>query len=125
MNDIERLAFQECNKHCGRMERIIYGKHDKKTIDQASNLQSAYMLLAKALQEKAERENPKPLTFEQLKERVEKPIYIVTGGNSYWIVIDSVQEEYMLSGNTFYWRDDFNDTWFAYNHKPKEATYDR
>lgn len=35
-----------------------------------------YVALAiQALQEKAERDNPQPLTLEQLKERVDKPVY--------------------------------------------------
>lgn len=48
------------------------------------------------LQEKQEYEKPQPLTLEQLKERVEKPVYIVycedTSGN--WYILKSITDKY-------------------------------
>lgn len=86
----------------------------------------SYDLAIQALQEKADRENPKPLTLEQLEEHICKPVYIVDHYN----VIDS----WFIVGNNDWYADGYEDseakqlygiTWWAYDHEPKEVTDDR
>jgi len=82
-----------------------------------------------ALREKAEREHPQPLTLEQLKERVGKPVYRRwRNGNGTWEVLERIEEK-MEIGNSeilvFFQHDD----WFPerfdrvefFDHEPKEA----
>ena len=83
------------------------------------------------LQEKAARENPQPLTLEQLKERVGRPVYAqseLLPGESHWCILD----ETLAFGGGFtlvaiYGRNltlaesDYGRTWFAYDHEPKEV----
>ena len=86
-----------------------------------------------ALREKAERENPQPLTLEELKERVGKPIWI-HAFNAKWekTTIYSKVYPYLIrniSENEMYgatkeaqeWRhfDEYGDWWLAYDHEPK------
>nr|WP_315022924.1 hypothetical protein [uncultured Aminipila sp.] len=41
-----------------------------------------------AIQEKTDRENPQPLTLEQLREREGKPVYLITTGKvGYWGIV--------------------------------------
>lgn len=78
-----------------------------------------------ALREKQERENPKPLTLDELKARVGNPVYIKCEWMSEWGVFDRSDGEdawFALADH----RERFNiyeygKTWIAYDHKPKEA----
>lgn len=86
-------------------------------------------IILTALCEKQERENPKPLTLEQLKERVGKPVYRRwRNGNGTWEVLERIEEK-TETGNpvilVFFQHDD----WFPerfdrvefFDHEPKEA----
>lgn len=90
---------------------------------------STFAACVDALREKAERENPKPLTLEQLKERVGKPVYRRwRNGNGTWEVLERIEEK-TETGNSvilvFFQHDD----WFPerfdlaefFDHEPKEA----
>lgn len=83
---------------------------------------SKWETILQALEEKAERDNPKPLTLEQLNERICKPVYIVDHYNA----IDS----WFIVGNNDWYTDGYEDsdavqlygkTWFAYDYEPKES----
>ncbi|GEM_PF-5384884 len=84
-------------------------------------------LALEALQEKAERENPKPLTLEQLKERIGKPVFVV-GANPKkreWGIVHNGNDEL---GGRITLRLDFhslitlpvNAKVRFYDHEPKE-----
>ncbi len=84
------------------------------------------------LQEKAERENPKPLTLEELKKRTGKPVWIkhITSACSIrsdqeWRILkpcDLTFErpfiEFENGGLCAYY---YEQGWIAYDHEPKEA----
>lgn len=98
-------------------------------------------LAIQALQEKAERENPKPLTLEQLKERAGKPVWVkLTNNRTYYI--DKITENFETwcfvecksqcfkirtpqSNLLERYEEGYGTTWIAYDHEPKEATNDR
>lgn len=95
--------------------------------------EAAFEITLSALREKAERENPKPLTLEELKDRHGKPIYAVDGeGHACWVVVNAFDEE--CADNEFgawqFFYYDMQDCtkdelhpmgWLAYDHEPKEA----
>lgn len=114
MNTEQAIEFFEgCKHHCGNPEFI----------DMAIS----------ALREKQERENPKPLTLEELKDRHGKPIYAVDGeGHACWVVVNAFDEE--CADNEFgawqFFYYDMQDCtkdelhpmgWLAYDHEPKES----
>lgn len=85
-----------------------------------------------ALRAQQERENPKPLTLEELRERFGKPVWIDVIGNeerepSLYAIVGNEWDE----GDGIDLHDLINDdgaayelygkTWLAYDHEPKEA----
>lgn len=87
-----------------------------------------YLAAAIALREKQERENPKPLTLEELKEHYRKSVYAVS--------LDGEEENQWgilrrsLCGSIGIWNkrsemalfveSDYGKTWLAYDYEPKE-----
>jgi hypothetical protein len=81
-----------------------------------------------------EQENPKPLSLEELKERVGKPVWIIEGNQNhpaeceiYCVEIYRCDSRYVYF---FYFGcateeglliEHYGKTWLAYDHKPKEA----
>lgn len=130
MNEIEKLAFQICNSHCSDLEETICSKQGRPVIERAIKMRSAYMLLATALQEQAERENPKPLTLEEIENLIEQPIWIDTGEIliaeqivGYYEILERITEEPVK----VFWftrrvrgllADDYGKTWLAYKYRP-------
>lgn len=90
-----------------------------------------------ALREKLERENPKPLTIEELRQMDGEPVWVTDPSEpavSAYCTIDvcvrfkedRVNDKYseaMIPGDGFsyYQFDKYGKTWIAYRHKPKEA----
>ena len=75
-----------------------------------------------AIREKKERENPKPLTIEELRQMDQQPVYVVPADShdSEWCVM--CNDEACIPGCD-YWAwgiKDYGKTWTAYRHKPKE-----
>lgn len=106
MNDIEAIEIlrEEMMKNC--IESIYYQANE---------------LAIQALQEKVDRENPKPLTWDELTERVGKPVYIVIGINNHWVVIEEAESDHFKTDtNIFYWRYHLGIDYIAYDHEPKE-----
>ena len=72
-----------------------------------------------AIREKQERENPKPLTIEELRKMNGEPVFIrkLDGAQSFWMLAypDVVS-------NRLGWLDyrNYGSAWVAYRHKPKE-----
>lgn len=84
-----------------------------------------YVALAiQALQEKAERDNPQPLTLEELKITEYKPKYIVSLDNSFksrWSLENANFGEKFYFGACSYLRiSEYNKAWVAYDHEPKD-----
>lgn len=80
-----------------------------------------------AIREKRERENPKPLTIEELRQMNGQPVYVVPQDEFHdrkyweeWCVLDS--DEAVPPGIEYWsWAlEDYGKTWTAYRHKPKE-----
>lgn len=82
-----------------------------------------FEIAAAALMEKAEREDPKPLTIEELKQMIGEPVWVQGPGipeYGRWAIVEDA------FGNSLYLLNDFTchdigKTWEAYRHKPKEA----
>ena len=81
----------------------------------------ALIMAESALREKAERENPQPLTLEELKERVGKPVFLMWKRGKQWPweadgwVIDDEDDEYVDGWNY----KNYGITWLAYDFEPK------
>jgi hypothetical protein len=97
--------------------------------NEGSNEQADAMLAgAHALRAQQERENPKPLTLEELKERVGKPVWIkfLESGKGSWEILGSVYTAKIIScdpyaGAVYRSVESYGKTWLAYDHEPKEA----
>lgn len=92
--------------------------------------------LEAAEEEKLERENPKPLTLDELREMDGEPVWAIDGcGNQSWLLID-VDDESRPNGidkDTGFWDGDFYGMtgdgkhglhvmgWLAYRHKPTDG----
>lgn len=91
-----------------------------------------------ALNEKAERENPRPLTPEELRGMIREPVWTVgvsfNGGTwAGWDIIDGADDDGVIFGYSTekhdWWDYDLRDpggrlfdcAWLAYRHKPKEV----
>lgn len=105
-----------------------------------------YEIAAAALREKAEREDPKPLTLEELRQMDGEPVYLEyqLGQHTYtgWNVLKSVfltekgdclkcidgklfsivgMERVKFITEQSFATQDYGKTWIAYRHKPKEG----
>ena len=83
-----------------------------------------------ALRDQTERENPQALTLEELKKRVDKPVYVVS-----WDVVhtegwkiyygpsryDDTKTILTFSDGTIKWLSNYGKTWAAYAREPKEG----
>lgn len=70
---------------------------------------------AAALRAQAERENPQPLTLEQLRERIGRPYYHVShvgNKNNKWVILQKAIGEHPEDYHYGEW-------WLAYDHEPK------
>lgn len=119
---IKRIQSHMRNHHIGEYPHIYIGE--------ALNMAIA------ALQEKAERENPAPLTIEELRQMDDEPVWVTDPSEpavSAYCTIDvctrfkedranDKYSEAMVPGGGFsyYQFDKYGKTWIAYRHKPKE-----
>lgn len=83
-----------------------------------------------ALREQAERDNPQPLTLDELREMDGEPVWITsengTGGT--WALIRTGKHDVLFACcayGTSRWAIEYCKTWLAYRHKPKEADNDK
>ena len=82
-----------------------------------------FEVAAAALREKAERENPQPLTIEELKQMKGEPVWVQGPGQpeyGRWAIVEDAfgNSLYLLNDYTCH---DIGKTWNAYRHKPKEV----
>ena len=101
------------------------------------HIKEALDMAIAALQEKAERENPAPLTIEELRLMDGEPVWVTDLSEpavSVYCTIDvcmrfkedrvnDKHSEAMVPGDGFsyYLFDKYGKTWIAYRHKPKEG----
>lgn len=78
---------------------------------------------ADAIKEKLEREDPNPLTIEELKGMIGEPVWVQGPGipeYGRWAIVEDAVENSLILVNDFTCHD-IGKTWEAYRHKPKEA----
>jgi hypothetical protein len=93
----------------------------------SDELREAVRLAVAALQEKAEREDPKPLTLEELRQMDGEPVWIKA--KHYMTFADVVNIIGKEDGDSFLrlklcyrlQENGYGRTWTAYRHKPKEV----
>lgn len=86
-------------------------------------LNEAMLLGIAALREKAEREEPKPLSINELKQMIGEPVWVQGPGQpeyGRWAIVEDA------FGNSLYLLNDYTchnigKTWLAYRYKPKEG----
>lgn len=100
--------------------------YDEYGIGIDDELQEAMQMAKVALREKAEREEPQPLTIEELKQMIGEPVWVQGPGIPEYGRWGIVEDAF---GNSLYLLNDFSchdigKTWLAYRNKPKEAQGD-
>lgn len=90
-----------------------------------------FEIAAAALQEKAEREDPQPLTLEELRKMDGEPVWVkpknADGGEGEWCVVhilsDKQHFDVLIPGIECMWYESstYIKEWTAYRHKPKEV----
>lgn len=77
-----------------------------------------------ALREKAEREDPKPLTLEELRQMDGEPVWMDAFEWRISYGVSTINGSLCLATGFDSWipLDGYGETWFAYRHKPKEVT---
>ncbi len=133
MNDIEKaIAYLE----------DAVKETDEIIVDCSQRLQAElreqkeyFIIAVLALHEKTERENPKPLALDELKERVGKPVYRRwKNGNGTWEIVKQVTEETLPLGSRgktiakIHFNGAYSPEYFKsadfYDHEPKEVRQD-
>lgn len=92
----------------------------------------ALSMAAAAPREQEERENPTPLTLDELRQMAGEPVWIklFDPDEEFWALrndwVDTRNPEPMiLLHGRWYLHDDYGKTWLAYRQKPKEDGNDR
>lgn len=88
---------------------------------------SMFEVAISALRAQQERENPKPLTLDELRQMDGEPVWMQPNSPpkcGKWAIVAGVDTEY--GEKTLYLEGDFTcrdygKTWLAYRHKPKEV----
>lgn len=86
-----------------------------------------FKIAAAAIREKAEREDPKPLTLEELRQTIGTPVYIVRYPScigEWAIFTDCADYGFCCGDETFYFANSYGTRWKAYRHKPKEVKHE-
>lgn len=87
----------------------------------------AYVEGLATLRAQQERENPKPLTRDELRGMVGEPVYISNMGESFgllggWAVIEEISDNLVsIQGGGWFTFRGYGQTWLAYRYKPQEA----
>lgn len=88
---------------------------------------TAHRMAIEAIREQEERNNPKPLTIDELMKMNGQPIYVVClkNGMCFWDVIFNASKYncfMQITGSTGW--ELMGDTWIAYRYKPNEEQMD-
>ena len=98
--------------------------------ESGSDVDGAFALAISALRERIERESPKPLTLDELREMGGEPVWITspTGGTGVWRVCYGERARRRCGEKVIYFAvgiceniSDYGKTWLAYRYNPKEA----
>ncbi len=123
------MTIQEAIKQLDGAEVLLLNRKD-------FAFNEAIIVAITALREKAEREDPKPLTIEELRQMDGEPVWVAnlrTPDQSEYCVIFFDTESYKIYGdkfgtaaipgieNTWYPFKTYEKEWLAYRHKPKEV----
>lgn len=117
MNMTVQEAIMVLHSPCAHLK-----SYDEYGIGIDDELQEAMQMAKVALREKAEREEPQPLTIEELKQMIGEPVWVQGPGIPEYGRWGIVEDAF---GNSLYLLNDFSchdigKTWLAYRHKPKE-----
>lgn len=115
----------------GRAVNLLkYGRRMPDFCDAFSDIDEACEIACHAIQEKIERDNPKPLTWDEMKRLNEVPVYILDlydEGREGWYILSW---DYRKSGQYLvlssrhcngFLSDDYGESWVAYKNKPTEV----
>lgn len=98
------------------------------TFDKHYLKRESYKLAIEATREKQERDNPQPLTLDELKERVGQFVWITQGCNIRCCVLAKFVDSYNPEAKRFVFTDDqilfecsYGKTWVAFDHEPREC----
>ena len=83
-----------------------------------------FEIAATALREKAEREDPKPLTIEELRQMDGVPVYLVflsLNETGWEIFVEHDDDGFETDAGSWYYAKTYGKKWFAYRHKPREV----
>lgn len=82
--------------------------------------------ISEIIKQWGERENPQPLTLEQLREMDGKPVWVVINGSCFCAVVSRLNrndaKEVLFTTGQGFSASSYNKTWTAYAHKPKADT---
>lgn len=86
----------------------------------------AYEIAYQAMREKNERENPKPIPYENLKDFIHRPVFIVYGSIRCWTICDFVSDDFAdfcesSSFGLILYKETYCSDWFPYEFEPKET----
>ena len=104
-----------------RLEYSVFGGST------AISTEVVYLCL-QALEEKAMRESPQPLTIEELKNRIEQPVYIqcLDVNEGFWVIrntsaemVTNTPRKAIMFHMRWYYYDDYGKTWAAYDYERK------
>lgn len=103
------------------INRINYADQCDQAHSSQLHKKNCYKVALEALKQASERQNPQPLTLEQLKERVGKIVYI--NKKPYYVDLNDVEEIQIRSNAnrslTILKECNYGKTWFAYDHEWK------
>lgn len=111
-----------------REEAIKFASHAQSLTD-IPEVKEFYALAETALREQAERENPKPLTLDELRQMDGEPVWLETGEVSIGEQICGSWEIFIGRESAIYYftrrkrgffAEHYGKTWLAYRSKPKE-----
>ena len=87
----------------------------------------AYEIACQAMREKIERENPKPIPYENLKNFIHRPVFIVDGNVRCWTICDRVSKDFAhfsedVKCGVHLMKEGCGVSWFAYEFEPKTCS---
>ncbi|MHC1722752.1 MAG: hypothetical protein AB9836_06055 [Aminipila sp.] len=132
MNDIERAIKAIKEGDCGDSECLLWDIEMEDCPEQYGCHQVCkkchYGVTLQALQEKSERENPQPLTLEQLKERHKKPVWldIICEDTKLWRICGKECRPGLFYFGNYgeFPMSTYGIDWVCYDHEPKESEHE-
>lgn len=84
-------------------------------------------IACQAMREKIERENPKPIPYENLKNFIHRPVFIVDGNVRCWTICNRVSKDFAhfsesVKCGVHLMKEDCGVSWFAYEFEPKTCS---